>query len=315
MEEDPKESGIKKDYLLPASILISTLILSGSWIYKTGLNSAQPTTPDELASAEEAFSQGIELPIRWGDLGTQLVKAGVIDKEQFLAVYDERGGLPLAERRLLESAGNGNIKISHENSGVLLNLLWALGLGNKNPILEKGPMSDPKYVSAGRFASTGGWTIAQGDPMDHFSRHPFIVLTPEQQKLVEQVSKNIYRPCCNNSTYFPDCNHGMAMLGLLQLMASQNIGEKEMYKIALQVNTYWFPDTYVNIAKYLAMQGVDWANADPKEILGLTYSSGSGYRNIVSKIPAPAKSSGGGCAVAAPTPAPAAPKPSGGCGI
>ena len=30
-----------------------------------------------------------------------------------------------------------------------------------------------------------------------------------------KIAKGIYRPCCNNSTYFPDCNHGMAMLGLL----------------------------------------------------------------------------------------------------
>ncbi len=309
MEENTKDNENKNDYLLPASILISALILSGTWIYKTGLNATGSGVAEEIA-AEEIVVPGTVLPVRWGDLGTKMVSAGVIDKEQFLAVYAERGGLPTAERRLLESAGNGNIKISQENAGVLLNLFWALGLGNKNPILEKGPMSDPKYGSAGRFASTGGWTIARGDAMDHYSRHSFIVLTPEQQKLVEQVSKNIYRPCCNNSTHFPDCNHGMAMLGLLELMASQDIGEKEMYRIALQVNTHWFPDTYVNIAKYLAMQGVDWEQADPKEILGLTYSSGSGYRNIVSKIPTPAKSSGVGCAVSAP-----APKSSGGCGI
>ncbi len=307
------EENNKKDYLLPASILISTLILAGTWIYKTGLNATGAVPAQELA-AEEISIAGTVLPVRWGNLGTKLVDAGVIDKEQFLSLYAERGGLPMAERRLLESVGNGNIKISQENAGVLLNLFWALGLGNKNPILEKGPMSDPKYRSAGRFASTGGWTIARGDAMDHYSRHSFITLTPEQQELVERVSKNIYRPCCNNSTYFPDCNHGMAMLGLLELMASQNISEEEMYRVALQVNTHWFPDTYVNIGKYLAMQGVDWEQADPKEILGLTYSSGSGYSRIVTKIPAPTKSSGGGCAVSSATPTPT-PKSSGGCGI
>jgi hypothetical protein len=46
-----------------------------------------------------------------------------------------------------------------------------------------------------------------------------IPLTAEQQALVEEVAAEIYRPCCNNSTLFPDCNHGMAMLGFLELLA------------------------------------------------------------------------------------------------
>ena len=103
-------------------------------------------------------------------------------------------------------------------------------------------MTDPKYGGAGNFASTGGWTLAQGDVMNHYSMHSFITLTPEQQVLVEKISKEIFRPCCNNSTYFPDCNHGMAMLGLLELMASQGTSEAEMYKIAKEVNSYWFPE-------------------------------------------------------------------------
>ena len=40
-------------------------------------------------------------------------------------------------------------------------------------------------------------------------------------KIVEEIAGNIYRPCCGNSTAFPDCNHGMAMLGLIELMVSQ----------------------------------------------------------------------------------------------
>ena len=72
---------------------------------------------------------------------------------------------------------------------MFLNLLWALGLGNKNEILDNGPMTDKKYGGAGRFASTGGWTLAQGDAMNHYSMHRFIGLTLEQQALVEKVSK------------------------------------------------------------------------------------------------------------------------------
>ncbi|OGJ12805.1 hypothetical protein A2432_00040 [Candidatus Nomurabacteria bacterium RIFOXYC1_FULL_43_8] len=128
-------------------------------------------------------------------------------------------------------------------------MLWALGLGNKNPILENGPMMTysgaglpaEALAKAGNFASTGGWTLGKGNAMDHYSMHQFVTLTREQQDLVEKVAKNIYRPCCKNSTYFPDCNHGMAMLGLMEIMASQGASEPEMYKMSGEVNTLWFP--------------------------------------------------------------------------
>ena len=159
-------------------------------------------------------------------------------------------------------------------------------------------MSDPKYGGAGNFASTGGWTIARGDAMEHYSKYNFINLTPDQQSLVERVSQGIYRPCCGNSTYFPDCNHGMAMLGLLELMASQGISEKEMYKAALKVNSYWFPDTYLTIAKYLQeKKNISFDKADPKEILGREYSSGQGFQAILQQVAPPENRGGGSCGV------------------
>ncbi|MDO8559358.1 MAG: hypothetical protein Q7R84_03430, partial [bacterium] len=185
-----------------------------------------------------------------------------------------------------------------ENAGFLLNAFWALGLGNKNPILENGPMSDPQDGGAGTFASTGGWTMAKGDAMDHYSKYNFVNLTPAQQSLVERVSQGIYRPCCGNSVYFPDCNHGMAMLGLLELMASQGASEKEMYRIALKVNSYWFPDTYLTIAKYLKeVKNTSFDKIDPKEILGKEYSSGAGYRAILQQVTPAENGGGGGCGV------------------
>ena len=131
--------------------------------------------------------------------------------------------------------------------------------------------------------------------MDHYSAHPFVVLTAVQQRLVEEVSKNIYRPCCDNSTYFPDCNHGMAMLGLLELLASQGVGEREMYRVALVVNSYWFPSTYQTIARYLGEQGTAWEDADPKMLLGASFSSVSGYKAIVSQVEPVKTGGGGGC--------------------
>ena len=253
----------------------------------------------DSASLNEAVipSDGVVLPVEWGNLGRQMVDNGVIDADAFEAIYAQRGGLSVVEQALLYGEGNGKLKINKQNAGAILNLLWAFGLSNKNPILEEGPMQNPKYGGADRFASTGGWTLAKGDAMDHYSRHPFITLTTEQQALVEEVSKNIYRPCCDNSTYFPDCNHGMAMLGLLELMAAQGADEAEMYKVALQVNSYWFPSTYLTIAKYFEERGVTWDEVSPKEILGSAYSGASGYRQILAQVEPPESSAGPSCGV------------------
>jgi hypothetical protein len=305
-ENQPIESK-KKDWVLPASIIFAAAIISAAVIYATGLKSV-PVTPQAEHSGGAAVgaaslsgvllpAEGVVLPVKWGDLGKRMIEAGVIDKNQFESLYNQRGGLNNEERQLLYGNHDGNLKITEDNAGYLLNLLWAFGLANKNPILEQGPMMDPKYGGAGRFASTGGWTLAVGSAMDHYSRHSLVNLTAEQQALVERVSKNIYRPCCNNATYFPDCNHGMAMLGLLELMAAQGVSEKDMYRFALQVNSYWFPDTYLTIAQYLQKRGIPWDEADPKTLLGYNFSSASGYQKILEQIEPPEKTSGGGCGV------------------
>ena len=116
--------------------------------------------------------------------------------------------------------------------------------------------------------------------MRHFSVHSYFDLTVEQQELVEGVSRGIYRPCCGNSTHIPDCNHGMAMLGLLELMASQGATEDEMWNAALAVNSYWFPDHYRTIATYLGEKSIVWKDVDPREVLGYNYSSAEGYARI-----------------------------------
>lgn len=298
MENETNKIEKEEARTFPVRALLPVIIISAAIGYMAGLGVERAPRQTAIIPDREAKQKEIVLPVRWGDLGVKMTSAGVIDAKKFEALYERSGGLDAETKKLLYEANNGNLKITEKNSGVLLNLLWALGLGNKNDILEKGPMQDPRYGGAGGFASTGGWTLADGDAMKHYSAHPFIILTAEQQKLVERVSKNIYRPCCDNPTYFPDCNHGIAMLGLLELMASQGVSEKEMYKTALQVNVYWFPDNYSVIEKYLASKGTSREKADPKEILGAKYSSGSGYRKILQEIgPQPQQGGGGGCGV------------------
>ena len=248
-----------------------------------------------LGLAPAGRQKNASLALAWGGLGARMVAAVVIDADKFEGLYLARGGLSQADKKLLYDNDNGNITITAENSGMMLNMLWAFGLANKNPILENGPMMDPRYGGAGNFASTGGWNLAKGDAMEHYSMHQFVTLTKEQQTLVEKVAKNVYRPCCDNSTYFPDCNHGMAMLGLLELMASQGASEAEMYKVALQVNTLWFPDTYEAIKTFFTSQNIDWNNVDPKEILGAEFSSVSGYQKMLSLMTPQQQKSGASC--------------------
>src|SRR3990167_789503 len=297
-------------YAIPIAIVIAGAMLSGSWLYisQNPPNKISEEKNQKIATAqnvsvsalEEAVlpSVGVILPVSWGDLGAKLVSVGAIDEVRFKALYDERGQFPEEYKSLLVGNNADKLKITKDNAGYLLNLFGALGLASKNPVLDSGEMANPRYGGAGNFASTGGWTMAQGNPMDHYSRHKFFNLMPEQQALVEKISKGIYRPCCSNSTHFPDCNHCMAMLGLLELMASQGAGEEEMYKAALAANSYWFPDAYVVLAAYLEGKGTLWKDVNPREILGFNYSSASSYARIAAQVAGPGGARGGsGCAV------------------
>src|SRR3990172_11844652 len=127
------------------------------------------------------------------------------------------------------------------------------------------------------FASTGGWTLATKPVTELYASMDLIPLTSEQQARVEEVAAAVYRPCCDNYTLFPDCNHGMAMLGLLELMASQGASVDEMFNAAKYVNAYWFPQQTLEIAIYLkANQKIEFADADAHVVVGKDYSSSSG---------------------------------------
>ena len=258
---------------IPLAIVVAGIIITLAILSK---NENKIVVKGEI----EQVSDGVVLPIVWGDLGAKLVSVGAIDDSKLKVINDEK------------------LKITQENASQILNLFWALGLASKNPILESGEMADKKYGGPQNFASTAGWTIAKGNPMDHYNHHKFFNLTPEQQALVDKVSRGIYRPCCGNSTHFPDCNHGMAMLGLLELMASQGVSEKDMWKSALIVNSYWFPDNYDTIATYMKNRGIEWKNVNPQEILGINYSSAQGYAKISTQVVKPQQpKSSGSCSV------------------
>jgi len=314
MENEPMNNKPSSPYMLPMAIVVASIFIGGAVLYKDRLTPIQADSSSsqtqksarQISAIEKAVlpETGIILPVTWGDLGSKLVSAGAIDARELKAVYNQKEAFSDEYENLLLGQNDDKLKITNRNAGYLLNLFWALGLANKNPILESGEMASPAYGGAGNFASTGGWTIAQGpstgsgqaNAMDHYSRHKFFDLTPEQQALVDKISRGIYRPCCGNSTHFPDCNHGMAMLGFLELMASQGVSEQDMWQAALAVNSYWFPDTYMTIATYMKDRGVEWKDVSPQEILGVNYSSAQGYAKIASQVTLPS-SPQSGCSV------------------
>jgi len=313
---------------IPYLIIIIGLIAALFILLNKNQNTSSQTNPisqaasttNQISTLEESVipSDGIVLPVTWGNLGVELSGMGVIDADKMKAIYSRRGQFTDEYNKLLFGSSTDKIKITPSNAGYLLNLFWALGLSNKNPILTSGEMVNPAYGGAKNFASTAGWTISKGNPMDYYSKFMFVKLTPDQQVLVDKISQGIYRPCCGNSTHFPDCNHGMAMLGLLELMASQGVSEQDMWKTALAVNSYWFPDTYITIATYMKNKGVEWKDINPQEMLSSSYSSGQGYAKIASMIATPSNSrSANGCSVDSGDviSAPVSTRQQSGCGI
>ena len=263
----------KKDnpYILPIAVIVAGIMVAGAMVYNNGNRSLQAQT------AKNSNAQNVQ------------------------AILADGGSiLPLeAEEKMLATlVANGSTDPSKLPQVTELNLLWAYGLANKNQVLESGPIMDPRYGGPTNMASVGGWTVTTGSVMNHYSKHILATLTPDQQSFVEKIVKGIYRPCCNNSTHFPDCNHGMAMLGLLEYLASQGATEGEMLNAAITANMSWFPDQYQTIAQYLKIKGIDSKTVTPQMLLGAEYSSGSGFARIAAQVPQSGQQGGGsGCGV------------------
>lgn len=133
----------------------------------------------------------------------------------------------------------------------------------------------------GRFASVGGWTIGQKPSEELYASADLLPLTGEQQQRVEEVAQNVYRPCCNNHTAFADCNHGMALLGMLQLMASQGATVDELYDSAKYVSAFWYPQQATETAIFFEKNmNLAYADVDPRMAVGPEVFSGSGFQQV-----------------------------------
>ncbi|HVB78739.1 MAG TPA: hypothetical protein VNE82_02180 [Candidatus Binataceae bacterium] len=229
-------------------------------------------------------ARGLQSRIRLGASVVKLVEKGIIDRQKFEALYEGRGGLPRELERILVAPSANPILLTRGNAGAYVNLLWPLGLSNHMSTNDQSPLNG-KSLSA--FASTGGWNLGRAqNGGEYFNRFGIVALRPEQEALVTRIARNTYRPCCNNSTFFQDCNHGSALLGVLELGASQGLPESELYREALAFNSFWFPRNYVETALYFrVVKKADWHDLDPKEILGFEYSAaGPWAENVHAKL-------------------------------
>jgi hypothetical protein len=262
-------------------LLVIFLLGLGSGYLKWGQDeTAEARQQKESAALHEQVNppDGFALSVSYGSLGPRLVEAGVIDYDAFATIYENSGSPLSAEQiEILKNGSDGEIVIDADNAHFLLNFFWAVGLANQNSILTEGPMVQYSDGQVERFASTGGWSLATKPVTELYASMDLIRLTAEQQKLVEEVAAGIYRPCCNNHTLFPDCNHGMAMLGVLQLMASKGATADQMFEAAKYINAYWFPQQTLETAIYLQMnEDMDFRDADAKLVVGEKFSSGAG---------------------------------------
>lgn len=278
-------------FILIAFILVvySLPTLPKSWRinfqnYATATNQMNIPTQINGSTIQKAINpeKGYAIKASYGNLGPELIQSGVINIDKMKSVF-QQANEPLTQEQLdiLTKGSDKPIRMTAANAHFILDLFWAVGLTNKSPILTQGAIMQYGQSQLGNFASTGGWTLGDQDAMQYYASKTLIPLTAQQERLVAEVAANIYRPCCGNSAAFPDCNHGMAMLGILELMAANGATADDMYKAAKYFNAYWFPNEYFQLAVYFKQtQGLDYKDIDPKLLLSKNYSSVFGIQPI-----------------------------------
>ncbi|HKB53113.1 MAG TPA: hypothetical protein VKD22_03880 [Ramlibacter sp.] len=240
-----------------------------------------PRPGGQTGLAEQVVpSTGHSSRITFGNALVKLSRAGVIDRRKLEALYTGAGGAATDLRLILDQPWPAPIRITARNAQLYVNLLWPLGLANRMTSNRSSPLNGPERST---FASTGGWTLGRApDGAIYFNAWPIVPLDAQQEALVTRVAQHTFRPCCNNSTFFQDCNHGSALLGLLALGASQGLTEDELYREALAFNAFWFPAQYTQMALYFKLvKGTEWRSVDPRTALAAAYSSAAGLRETV----------------------------------
>lgn len=223
-------------------------------------------------------SAGINTGISFGDSIPKLIAGGALDPTKLRSLSG--GGLPDWVERLLAAPSREPILFSQETALYLVNLLWPLGLSTRAAFNEKSPINTLRIPS---FASTGGWRLGrEKNGYVYFNKIDAIKMAGKQEAMVLDAATKTFRPCCDNSTFFQDCNHGSALLGLMELAASQGATPDRLYQIALVANSYWFSEEYAKTALYFwRFQNRSWGEIAPQLILSRDFSSLSGWKRNV----------------------------------
>jgi hypothetical protein len=225
--------------------------------------------------------EGFQLQIVYGQVGPHLLATGSIDLSALQQLYRGNGQtLSDQELKILTKGSQEAITINRQNASFLLKLFWALGLTNQNPILGQELIQTKEEKLEG-VSSISGWKLSLKPAITLYSKEKILLLSPNQQRRVEQVARAVFLPCCDNPVYLPDCSYSMALLGLLELMGSQDASEETMFIAAKHTNAFWFPQQTLEQAIFLiATQLKNYSNVDARTILSDSYSSARGFQRL-----------------------------------
>lgn len=285
-----------------AKVLAQNNILNpnDNTLYNADVSGTGNQLIDEV-TAKVLPEKGFQSKVVLGDSIVKLAQNGVIDRGKFLAIYQDRGGLPDELKDILDEPSRKPILLTRKNANYYVNLMWPIGLANYMSSNKESPINGKSLFN---FASTGGWDLGKEENGGaYFNKFKIVELAPAEEALVTKIAQSSYRPCCNNSTFYQDCNHGSALLGLLQLGAAQGLSEDELWREAVAFNSFWFPHNYIQTALYFkAVKNTDWDKVDPKQVMGKEYSSAGGwYATVDTEVKrlglVPQQEGGAGCGV------------------
>ena len=173
----------ERKYLVPTSILIAAVVISATWAYTNNQKLAKETSPKEVTGSDNAVptvGESLVMPVPKNIL-VELNKSGVLDETKFNALYGERG-MSVGDKNFLDGLKNGQLVMNSGNAQLALNVLWAMGLGQKSAILTNGPLSDSSYGGAGGFPPTGGLGPGTRPPLPHLGTHFFLEFINQKQQ-------------------------------------------------------------------------------------------------------------------------------------
>ena len=220
---------------------------------------------------------GIDTGVSFGSAIRKLIAVGALDPGKLKRLTQ---GVPDWVEELFAAPSSEPIVFTRDRAPYLVNLLWPIGLSSKAGFNRKSPIAT---IQIPGLASTGGWTLGRApNGYVYFDTVDAVMMNQRQEALALAIASTAFRPCCDNSTYFQDCNHGSALLGLIELAAAQGKSEEAIYRIAVVANSYWFPEQYAKTALYARhFEGASWNAAPARLIMSAAFSSLSGWeRNV-----------------------------------